>query len=81
MSRDTCFVYDLIDRTILKTAEIKLKERDAFPGDGYSYVEDDECYVVAGRYYVHRLEKQTLIWSVVGEGPGCVRSINKSTND
>ena len=40
VSRDTCFIYDLQMGTVLKTNEIKLKERDAFPGEGYHYIED-----------------------------------------
>ena len=56
-SRDTCFIYDINHGSILKTAEIKMKHRDAFPHDGYAYYEDEYCYIVAGRYYLHRLEK------------------------
>ena len=65
ISRDTCFIYDISMATILKTAEIKLCERDAFPGEGYHYVEDADSYVVAGRYFVHRLDKLTLGWTVI----------------
>ena len=52
-SRDTCFIYDVAQGTILKTADIQMTQPDAFPCDGYSYYEDDNCYLVAGRYYVH----------------------------
>lgn len=73
VSRDTCFIYDIANGTILKTAEIKLKERDAFPGDGYSYIEDNDCFVVAGRYYVHRLDKKSLHWTTIDVNPACTR--------
>ena len=62
-SRDTCFIYDVTQGSILKTAEIKLKNKDAFPHEGYNYYEDCECFLVAGRYYLHRLDKQTMEWS------------------
>ena len=73
VSRDTCFIYDLSQATILKTAEIKLGERDAFPGEGYHYVEDQDYYIVAGRYYVHRLDKHSLKWDVISVANGCQR--------
>lgn len=51
--------------TILKTADIKLAARDAFPSDTYSYYEDDTCFMVAGRYYIHNLYKATMEWSLI----------------
>lgn len=81
ISRDTCFIYDLGQATILKTNDIKLAERDAFPGEGYHYVEDAFSFIVAGRYYVHRLDKQTLQWSVIPQHEHCARQIVKSHND
>jgi hypothetical protein len=49
----------------LRTAEIRLAQRDSFPHEGYSYYEDETCYLVAGRYYLHRLDKQTMTWHEV----------------
>ena len=40
-SRDTCYIFDLTGRTVLKCADIKLAQKDAFPADGYSYHEDN----------------------------------------
>ena len=68
--------------TILKTNDICLKERDAFPGEGYHYVEDKDCFVVAGRYFVHRLDKLTLKWEILAQNHStCSRNIAKSSND
>lgn len=78
-SRDTCYVYDINQGSILKTAEIKMKQRDSFPHEGYSYYEDETSYIVAGRYYIHRLYKQTMTWDEV---PNDVqREIEKTASD
>ena len=75
ISRDTCFIYDIGQATVLKTNDIKLAERDAFPGEGYQYIEDADCYVVAGRYFVHRLDKRMLQWSAIPQSEHCTRQI------
>ena len=39
--------------------------RDVFTSNGYMYVELEEEYLVAGRLYIHCLNKHTLDWTVL----------------
>ncbi|CDW72823.1 UNKNOWN [Stylonychia lemnae] len=64
-SRDQCYVYDLKTKCIDKCAELFLKMKDAFANDNYSYFEDEQQYVVAGRFYVHCLNKALFQWETV----------------
>jgi len=54
-----------------------MKQRDSFPHEGYSYFEDELCYIVAGRYYVHRLDKQTMEWSDIREDMNALSKLRK----
>ena len=81
LARENCFIYDMQQGTIFKTQEIKLKERDAFPGDGYHYIEENDFFIVAGRYYVHKLDKKTLEWDIIKQKGSCSREFRKTHND
>eukprot|EP00347_Sterkiella_histriomuscorum_P006930 403350890 len=63
--RDQCYVYDLKTRHIDKCAELYLKMKDAFTNENYSYYEDEFQYVVAGRCYLHLLDKAKMQWELV----------------
>lgn len=63
-SRDQCYVLDLKRMAIDKCKELFLKNKDSFCNDNYSYYEDEFHYIIAGRYYIHFLTKQSLTWDM-----------------
>ena len=64
-SRDQCYLYDLRNKTIHKCADLYLKIKDAFANDNFTYYEDERQFVVAGRFYLHSLDKHSMNWEIV----------------
>lgn len=53
------------NRSIDKCADLVLKQKDSFSNENYTYFEDEHFYLVAGKYYLHLLNKETLTWDAI----------------
>ena len=81
-SRDQCYLLQL-DKRCIQRLDFKLKEYDSFETETYMYTvsADGNIFHVAGRYYVHVFNKQTMQWACLNGEREVIKSMPDRRRD